>query len=168
MLNYFINWALGRDVMNNNYLLLKEIEDYELFLFKVNRLIKRSRFSKEKMYLLLLKFFPEAAAKLYSNSIVELLANSFRPLDPICKFSDTTYAVAVSSTVSIPVELFESRLRKQKEKLHLNDLNFLLSFAISPYESTNFLNLLKIAHSRMEERKKRVEESLNVEVPETA
>lgn len=168
MLDYFINQASGRGVMNNKSLLLQEIEDYERFLFKVNRLIKRSQFSREKLYLLLLNFFPEPAVKLHSDSIVNLLVNSFRPLDPICKFSDNTYAVAVSSTTSIPVEIFESRLMNQKEKLLLKDLNFLLSFAISPYESTNFLNLLKIAHSRMVEKKKELQEKEEMEIPETA
>ncbi len=156
--------------MNNKYLLLKEIEDYELFLLKVNRLIKRSKFSKEKMYLLLLRFFPESALGLYSDSIVELLVNSFRPIDPICKFSDSTYAVAISTAGSIPVEIFESRLNSQKKKYFLKNLNFLVSYAISPYESTNFLNLLKIAHNRMMEKKKELDEKVDMklEVPDIA
>ena len=156
--------------MNNKYILLKEIEDYELFLVKVNRLIKRSNFSKEKMYFLLFRFFPESALELYSDSIAELLVNSFRPIDPICKFSDSTYAVAISSASPIPIEIFESRLNKQKKKHSLKDLNFIVSYAISPYESTNFLNLLKIAHNRMVEKKKELEEKVNVklEIPDIA
>ena len=153
--------------MNNKYLLLKEIEDYELFLLKVNRLIKRSKFSKEKMYLLLLRFFPELELELFSDTLAELLVNSFRPIDPICKFSSSTYAVAISTATSIPVEIFESRLKAQKEKYSLENLNFIVSYAISPYESTNFLNLLKVAYNRMVERRNELEEKIDVklEVP---
>jgi len=138
--------------MVEEVLILREIEDYELFHSKVLRLIKRSRFSKEKLYLLLIKFMPSTAAKFFARDIVNSVVNSFRPNDPIHKFSDELFAVAVTTTASIPVEIFEVRLEKKLRQFYIHKVNFLLSFAIAPYESTNYLSLLKIAHNRLKEK----------------
>lgn len=133
-------------------LILREIENYELFHSKVLRLIERSRFSKEKLYLLLVKFMPSETAKFFARDIVNSVVNSFRPNDPIHKFSDELFVVAVTTTASIPIEIFEIRLKNKIRQFYINKVNFLLSFAIAPYESTSYLSLLKIAHNRLKEK----------------
>jgi len=130
----------------------KEIEKYELFHSKVLRLIKRSKFSKEKLYLLLIKFVPLETVNYFSKEVAESVINSFRPNDPICKFSNDLFLVAVITTASIPIEIFESRLEKKLRSFYIRNIKFSLSFAISPYESTNYLSLLKIAHNRLKEK----------------
>ncbi len=132
-------------------IILQEIKNYELFHFKVNRLIKRSKLADEKVYFLLLQFFPNAAVEFHLDSVIAALVHSFRPIDPIHMFSNGIFAVAVSSSAVIPMEVFESRIRWKLRKYYISDLNFYLSYAISPYESTNLLNLLKISHNRMKE-----------------
>lgn len=141
-------------------LLTREIEKYELFHSKVLRLIKRSKFSTEKLYLLLIKFAPSEATNYFSEEITESIINSFRPIDPICKFSNDLFLVAVTTTVSVPIEIFESRLEKKLKSFYVRNVKFFLSFAISPYESTNYLSLLKIAHNRLKEKQNTIDETI--------
>ncbi|SMO57480.1 GGDEF domain-containing protein, diguanylate cyclase (c-di-GMP synthetase) or its enzymatically inactive variants [Balnearium lithotrophicum] len=137
-------------------------DNFEKFNWKVSRFLNRSQFGNYKTYIVVINIenieeIPESK----KFEIDTVIANSFRPTDTIFKAAGDLYIAAINTNSVVSVSIIENRIKRRLENLMEDKLKVIIGWALAPFESQDFLSLLKLAYNKILENKRSKENVKN-------
>jgi hypothetical protein len=137
-------------------------DNFEKFNWKVSRFLSRSQFGNYKTYIVVINIenieeIPESK----KSEIDKVIANSFRPTDTIFKAAGDLYIAAINTNSVVSVSIIENRIKRRLENFMEDKLKVIIGWALAPFESQDFISLLKLAYNKILENRRSKENVKN-------